>query len=244
MNTKKITPALLALVPLSLLLMASGFSNGPRLQGDEPKKEERSVAPFTKIGMGISADVFYTQETPQKLVLEGSAKDLEKITTEVKDGKLKISIKSSSNGNINKVKIYISSAQLEEAALSGSGNIMAEGSVKSESFRAAVSGSGNITFKNLHAKTVETAISGSGDITLAGSEVAEKASVAISGSGDINLENFVSADVEVAIAGSGDCLLNVEKTLNCAISGSGDVGYKGKPVVNAKVSGSGKVRSL
>jgi hypothetical protein len=244
MNTKKITPALLVLIPLSLFLLASGFSSGPRLQGDEPKKEERSVAPFTKIGMGISADVYYTQETPQKLVLEGSVKDLEKIITEVKDGKLKISTKPSSNGNMDKIKIYISSAQLEEIGLSGSGNILAEGTVNAESFRAAVSGSGNITFRNLKAKSVETALSGSGDITLAGSEVAEKVSVAISGSGDINMENFVCADVEVAIAGSGDCLVNAEKTLNCAISGSGDVGYKGKPIVNAKVSGSGKVRSL
>jgi hypothetical protein len=244
MNTKKITPALLVLLPLSLFLLASAFSYGPRLQGDEPKKEERSVAPFSKIGMGISADVYYTQETPQKLVLEGSAKDLEKIITEVKDGKLKISTKPSFNGNMDKVKIFISSAQLEEIGLSGSGNILAEGTVNTESFRAAVSGSGNITFKNLKAKKVETALSGSGDITLSGSEVAEKVSVAISGSGDINMENFVSADVEIAISGSGDCLVNAEKSLNCAISGSGDVGYKGKPVVNVKISGSGKVKSL
>jgi hypothetical protein len=243
MKTRKIL-SVLGFLPIVMLMMSFTFPSDMMVPGDDSKKEDRTVPVFTKVSLAIAADVFYTQETTQKLVLEGSPDDLEKIITEVKDGKLKIYQKSSFFGNMKAVKVYVSSAALEEMELSGSGNILAEQAVQADKMGLFLSGSGNITFRKLTSKTLDAKISGSGDISAAGEGSAETVSLAVSGSGDISLENFKAASGDVAISGSGDCTLNITETLKCRVSGSGDVEYKGKPRIDAKISGSGKVQSL
>src|SRR5512133_2900396 len=140
MDTRKKHTTGLVLVPFSILMLIFGFTITKDKQDGNLKKEERNVAAFTKIHISIAADIYYTQEATQKVVLEGEEKDLEKIITEVKDGKLKITNKSNFSGSMKSVKIYISSARLDGVGLSGSGNFLAEGIVKTDKMSIALSG--------------------------------------------------------------------------------------------------------
>ena len=229
----KKTHLALALVMLFTVSIVSSYAQ---------KKEDRNVGSFTNIGFAISGELYLTQGSPQKVVLEGDEADLEKIITEVKDGSLKIKCKQSNTKFKSTVKVWITVPEIDGLALAGSGKVVAEGAISADHFDLAVSGSGKINFANLTVDDLERAISGSGDIMLAGG--ADYAEIAISGSGDIEAEGFEVDRCEIAISGSGSCKVNVVEELEAAISGSGKVFYKGRPKVDAHTSGSGSVKSI
>lgn len=206
------------------------------------KKEDRDVGSFTSIGFAISGELYLTQGSPQKVVVEGDEADLEKLITEVKDGALKIKCKPSNTKFKSTVKVWVTVPEIEGLAVAGSGKVIAEGEIKSDDFDLAVSGSGKINFANLNVDDLELAISGSGDIMLAGG--ADRAEIAISGSGDVEATGFEIERCEIAISGSGSCKVNVVEELEASISGSGKVYYKGRPKIDAHTSGSGSVESL
>ncbi len=207
------------------------------------KKEERKVETFTSVDLSISANVYLTQDNNQKVVVEASEGDLKEVLTVVKNGHLKIKTESWFS-HLKQVKVYISVATLEGIALSGSGNIVADGDFKVGGLDLAISGSGNIKFPKLTSSKVEAAISGSGDILLAGSGKAEKLEAAISGSGDFNAENFEVDKAEVAISGSGNAKVNASGHIEGHVSGSGDIYYKGNAMTDIHISGSGKAKKI
>jgi hypothetical protein len=206
------------------------------------KKEERDVGSFTAVGFAISGELYLTQGSPQKVVVEGDEADLEKLVTEVKNGVLKIKFKPKVNRTKSTIKVWVTAPEINSLAVSGSGKVLAEGEISADDFSLAVSGSGKIKFADLQTDDLDIAISGSGDIILAGG--ADRGEIAISGSGDIEAENFEIEYLEVAISGSGSCKVNVTEELDAAISGSGKVYYKGRPKIDAHTSGSGKIESI
>jgi len=223
----------LALVMLFTLSIISSYAQ---------KKEDRDVGSFTTIGFAISGELHLTQGSPQKVVVEGDAADLEKLVTKVENGVLKIKFKPKVNKIKSTVKIWVTAPEINGVAVAGSGKVFAEGEISADDFSLAVSGSGKIKFANLEADKLEIAISGSGDIVMAGG--ADKAGIAISGSGDVSAEGFEIEYCDISISGSGTCKVNVVEELDASISGSGKVYYKGRPVIDAHTSGSGKIESI
>lgn len=210
----------------------------------ENTKETRNVEKFSAIGLSVSADVYVTQGSPQKVELEGAVSDLEKIVTEVDGNTLKIRTKPGS-WRIGNVKVYITVENINSLAVSGSGSLYVEKSLETGNLTLAVSGSGSVNINNLKANAVVSTISGSGKISLSGSgNQVSSQTIAISGSGDLYAESLETRDAEVHVSGSGECHLFVSGKLQASVSGSGDVYYKGEPVVKAHVSGSGKVRKI
>jgi len=209
-------------------------------------RETRSVTGFTGIGLSISADVFLTQAADFKVEIEAPADYLEKIETIVEGDMLKIKTKNHFNFSFGdkKVKVYISMPKVNALSISGSGDIVAQTSIKTDDLKTKISGSGDIKIENLSAKNIELGISGSGDIYFAGSDVAETATYSISGSGDINNENLQCKKVEISVSGSGDIRVWAVDELKAKVSGSGDVYYKGRPIIDAKTSGSGGLQHI
>lgn len=208
------------------------------------ERETRETEDFTIISLHVSANVYLKQGNNRKVVLEGSASDLEKIETYVDGKRLRVKSKNNFFTSMGKVDIFITIPEIEGLEISGSGDIIAETPVKTGDFHMKISGSGDITISELVAAAVKAAISGSGDIEMEKAGNAEKLSIAISGSGDIDLRQLAANNVDIVISGSGDCNVNATGKLGVKISGSGDVYYKGKPVVNAEVSGSGKIQHI
>lgn len=203
------------------------------------QQEERVVPSFSGVSLGIAADLYLTQGSPAKVIVEGDESSLENIVTEVKGGILIIRNEKRWTRKIRNVNIWVTTPEIEELNLSGSGSIIAEGPVNTEELEMKVSGSGNITLDELTGDELDAAISGSGDIYLTGS--VGELDIRISGSGGIKAPSLTVDECSVKISGSGNCEINAGKELEAHISGSGKVIYFSNPRVNAFVSGSGRV---
>jgi len=210
----------------------------------EIKREDRSVKDFTGVELAISGDVFLKQGDNYSLIIEADKDILERIETEVDGNVLRIrSQKGYSFGWSNtKISIYVTMPVVERLSISGSGDIKAESSIKSESLSLSISGSGDISIPNLAVVNLKATISGSGDIDVAGSGNAQTAEISVSGSGDITFNNIKFVDADVSIVGSGDAYVDVKENLNARIVGSGDIRYSGNPIVDAKITGSGELK--
>jgi hypothetical protein len=202
------------------------------------EKEDRDVSSFTGISLGISGDLYLTQGSPQKIVIQAE-NNLDEIETEVRDGVLRIKT-DNWNSRIKGVKIWITMPEVESLNVSGSGDILAETSIDAEELALKVSGSGKIEIPKLKGEEIEAAISGSGDMILAGS--ANEMEIHISGSGSVYAEGLKVNECGIKISGSGSCRIDATGELDAAISGSGRVTYYSDPQIDARVSGSGKVR--
>ena len=205
-------------------------------------KEERTVDKFTSIWMSIPGDLYLSQGSPQKVVLEADKDILQKIETEVENGKLKIKFSVYNVRTTSKIKVWVTMPEVDGLFLSGSGSLNAETAIKSDEMEISVSGSGKIHIKELTCDEVDAAISGSGNINLGGS--ADEMQMSISGSGSCAAEGFSVQEASIHISGSGSCKINAVKDMEAAISGSGTVYYAGNPTIDASVSGSGKVRKI
>lgn len=213
------------------------------------KTEDRKVRSFESISLSISAKVYVSQNEKTSVKIKGYSDDLDEIITEVDGSTLKIKRKKNRGWNWNsrsfkKVEVYISTPNVENLRISGSGNIIAKTPIESGSVDYAISGSGNIIIDKLKVENVECHISGSGDISLKG-ECKEELEIHISGSGDIEAGNFEAKVADIHISGSGDCKVYASESITARVAGSGDIYYRGKPKdVNCKSVGSGSIKSI
>jgi len=206
-------------------------------------RETRDVAGFTKVGFGVSGNLYINRGSKFEVILEGDNSLLENIVTEVSGDRLVIK-KKSWRLNINeKVTIYITMPEIEGLNVSGSGKAEIRDAFRSENLNLSVSGSGNLLTSDINATTMKCSISGSGNIIIGGSGEFSEADLSISGSGSYRGEDAQIESVEISISGSGNCSCNVKESLRVRVSGSGDVTYTGNPKIDARISGSGKVRS-
>jgi hypothetical protein len=205
-------------------------------------KQEIQFETLRGVRLGFSGDIILTQGSPQKIVMEGQQNILDNIKREVTGGIWKVNYEKNVR-NAKPVKIYITLATLEEASISGSGNITTTSTFQNlAGLEAWVSGSGNVNL-SINAGDVETAVSGSGNVELKGSANSLEAS--ISGSGNVRAVDLKTANCDVSISGSGDVTVYCTSSLETSISGSGDVRYKGDAAkVKASVSGSGNVEEI
>ena len=221
------------------LLLSVAYAH---VNGDD-KKESREVSAFSKISMSVSGELYLTQGDEYRLMIEGDEDDLENIETVVQGDRLKIKYDKpfGFNWNADKVKIYVTTKEVEELAVSGSGNIIAETPISTEDVHFNVSGSGEIGIDDLEAAKIDASISGSGDIRLAGGNSGGSLDISISGSGELHASDLMIRRAVISISGSGSCEVHVTENLEVDVSGSGKVRYDGNPVIDADISGSGKV---
>ncbi|MBN2519590.1 MAG: DUF2807 domain-containing protein [Bacteroidales bacterium] len=231
--------ALLKFLSLSYLLLFFGS-----IVIYAQNKEERNVPEFKGINLGVAANVYVSQEVPQKVVLEGPEDVLELIKTEVENNKLKIIRRDWGFGWDKKINIYISVAELNELSVSGSGNIELMTPLKTDYIDLNISGSGKIEIENLSANKIESHISGSGDLLLNGNNIVEDHELYISGSGGMNAQNLPVNNYDIKISGSGSAKIKSLKNLNANVSGSGQIYYTGDALIDANISGSGKIKKM
>jgi Protein of unknown function (DUF2807). len=238
MKSKRIT----SLIAIFALVLSSTIAFAQ-------KTEDRKVSSFESISLSIAAKVYVSQNEKTSVKINGYADDLDEIVTEIDGSTLKIKRKKNKGWNWNnrsfkKVEIYISTPNVEDLRISGSGNIIAKTPIQSGSVNYAISGSGNIIIDKLKADNVECHISGSGDIRLKG-ECQDELEIHISGSGDVEAGYFEAKSVDVRISGSGDCKVYASEKINARVAGSGDIYYRGNPeYVDSKSAGSGSIKSV
>jgi hypothetical protein len=201
--------------------------------------QNRDVGSFSGIHNKTSADIYLTPGDDLSVIVKADEDAIDKVTTTVEDGMLVIG--STKNGwwNVKVMEIHITMPRLETVKVSGSGNLITEGTFPGNDVFVGINGSGDVSLE-LDARNLELKINGSGDLRLSG--VRGKLLVGISGSGDVFAENLQLELCDVSIRGSGDVKLKGSAaSLILKQSGSGDVNAYAlnSAEVKAKSYGSG-----
>ena len=227
--------------------------------------DERSVDDFDAINLTINADITIRQGENTFLTIKGEDNIIERVETVVQGKRL--TIRSRDQGimtilrNTKPIEITLSTPNVEEFNISGSGNIYAT-ELKSDNMGISISGSGNVMLDQLESDKVNLRISGSGDFS-SDALIADSLEIDISGSGDVKTRGRVNqADLtisgsgtiesgsmstnaaDIRVSGSGEVTIWAKETLDIRVSGSGDVSYYGNPQLDEDVSGSGNVIRL
>jgi hypothetical protein len=210
-----------------------------------PDSEEiRNPGKFSRISLALSAKVYLVQGPECKLEIEANDNDLDKIKTEVKNGKLHIGTKSWASGPKGSVTIHITMPELEGLSVAGSGSIVASKGFDCNELDLDISGSGAIKMVNLSVEELDATITGSGHIKLNGEPAADELSLTITGSGSFSSEELKIDEADINITGSGSAKVHVIKELTTNITGSGNVHYRGDPMINANATGSGRTKKM
>ncbi len=215
-----------------------------RVKGNgDVRTEDRNITRAERIKLRGSYDVEITQGPVTSVKVEADDNILPFIFTSQEDGFLLIKSKEHVNFSTdNPIKIYITTAKLEQLQLSGSGNIIGKNKFTGgDKLTLKISGSGSMDLE-VNTPSIDGDISGSGSITLKGETKDQK--VHISGVGDYNADDLKSETTKVRIAGSGNVKVFADANLDVNIAGVGSVYYKGNPTIKQNVAGSGEVKKI
>lgn len=227
---------------IALITVLFNYSFGASLLGD--KKETRNLGDFNEISLALPANLYLTQGTKNEVIIEADEDLLAKIETEIHGTSLNIQFEKWYNyKGIGSINIYITIKDIQKLVVSGSGDIIAKSSIKSDKLSFIVSGSGSVMIDDLTISDVYAMITGSGDIRIKGKSKAKEIEVTVTGSGDFESTEIEFEVGDLTITGSGSIQTAVLKELDADITGSGRIYYKGNPLIDANITGSGKIKS-
>jgi hypothetical protein len=87
-------------------------------------KESRDVPAFKGVALAFSGDVFITQGSPQKVIIEADKSSMEIIETEVEGSTLVLKTKNGHWHNLGEVNAYITLPEISNLSISGSGDMI------------------------------------------------------------------------------------------------------------------------
>jgi Putative auto-transporter adhesin, head GIN domain len=218
---------------------------GKKIKGNGREiSEKRTTTEYDAIKVSGDFDVEIISGKEGEITIEAEENLVQYIVAEVKNNTLKIY--SQLNVNLQpsankRLAIIVPIETLDAVTLSGSGNLKATDTIKTNDFDIILSGSGDIKIA-IETQKLNAKISGSGDIELIGKSNTFNALV--SGSGDIAAGELVTQNADISISGSANVHVHVTENLKARVSGSGDIFYSGNPKMkDTKVSGSGEIKS-
>lgn len=201
--------------------------------------EERPVADFNKVKGSAGLDIYLTEGTENKVVVEADENLLELIETEVENGKLRIRTKQSI-GRAKAKKVHVTYISLNSIEASSGADVIGNSVIKSESLTLRASSGADLELE-IFAKEVYAQTSSGSDMKLSGKATTLKAK-ASSGS-DLNAKNLLVINCNADASSGADITVNVKDRLDAEASSGGDVHYYGDPaaVYNRKSRSSGGV---
>lgn len=231
---------------LILLFVSSALSaqGGEKIKGNgKVVSVERSTGDYDHIVVSGFFDIELVPGTEGNLTLNGEENTLRHIITKVEGKNLIIKVKKGYQINPSSQKkgisITVPIAAISSLTCSGSGDITARKTIRTDRFETTMSGSGDVSL-DIEARSVIANMSGSGDLALKGR--ATDLSIKISGSGDVEAYGLTAENVEAVVSGSAHIEVTATQKIDARISGSGDIDYRGNPAkVITKVSGSGDI---
>jgi hypothetical protein len=227
-------------LPPKLLEHVSSFRRHRIEASGNMAEEVRALGEFTRVELSGSGTVEIVSGESNSVVVRADRNVLSNVETEVRDGVLRLNVKSGVRFSGAPVAYTVSAGLISGVKTSGSGNIRIRTPLAAAEVELRSEGSGKIEAP-VKTKSLKVLIAGSGDVELDGA--AESVSLAILGSGSVKAPALSGRSVKANVAGSGDVELGIYESIDANIAGSGDVVYAGSPRVTSRVLGSGKLRS-
>ncbi|SDR73182.1 head GIN domain-containing protein [Gramella sp. MAR_2010_147] len=229
----------------SLLFITTACAqwNSERIRGNgDMVTKTRNVGSYDGVQLVGSMNVELISGSEGNIKVQAESNLQEFITTEVKNGRLKISTKEGFNLNPkDDILIIVPVESIEEVSVTGSGDIWTKNKLKASNMKVQVTGSGDLVL-DLEVKDLKGMVTGSGDVKLRGKS--QNFECTVTGSGDFEAYDLQAENVEARVSGSGDIMVYASNSLKASVSGSGDIVYKGNPAKqDFKTHGSGSVSS-
>lgn len=184
----------------------------------------RSVTPFKTIDARGPVSLVVEVGKAHSVRVEGEQKFLDRVTTEVVNGELRLSYdeknKRSSNVNI------------------GDGDRVVVTVPELASFRGE--GAGKMVLNNIRGEQFDVNYRGAGSLEMNGRVGHLRLNA--EGVGEVDAKDLVARDADVTFRGIGDVTVHAKNKLNATVQGLGNLTYYGKPQsVSKSVSGIGNV---
>jgi hypothetical protein len=206
------------------------------------QRQVRDLGYFSKISLASGGYLEIVQGDTQLVELEGPQSMLDQLNTVIDRDRLRIYTKNFID-QFGDLKIYITVKNLSDITIAGSGDVVVNSRLSTESINLEITGSGNIRIPDLNSVYTECQVAGSGDIDVKGVSQ-EKIDINVTGSGDVKASELKTKHADINIAGSGSVEVNVTDKLEGNIVGSGSIYYKGDPLIDTRSTGSGRTKPL
>jgi hypothetical protein len=227
------------------------------------ERETRRVRGITGVELATIGTLRIEIGNEEKLIIEAEDNLLEYIETDVRRGVLKIdNDEDVSLEPRRRIRYYLTVKELEELAVSSSGDIIAPdleadrfdisvsssgdidmGTLECEDLEIRISSSGDVHIEELRAETIEVGISSSGEIEIDDGSVEEQ-EISISSSGEYLAKHLDSERARVRVSSSGDAHVRVSEFLDARTSSSGDINYYGDPRLRSRETSSGDIHRV
>lgn len=238
----KTTVLLAALAVLAML--AAGCTTLPDtcIEGSGTlANETRNVGDFTSVSLTMPATLTVREGHFPGVLIEADDNILPLISTTVKDGVLTISSTRPCVRPTGTVRITAIAPSFRELAILGTGDILSDGVLRTDSLEARITGAGNLDLA-VETGSLATTVTGTGNVHLTGT--ADDHTISLPGAGSVDAAALQTARTSVEILGSGNAKVNASETLSVRITGAGTVLYAGNPQVEQTITGAGSVRKL
>lgn len=232
---------------LTLIVAISANAQETKTVVNDPNAQLRNVGNFTGVKVSGGIALYISQGTVDAVAVScDDVKHIEKITTEVKDGVLKIYVDQGAwNGwswkNKN-IKAYVTVKNLESMEASGACAVKITDALTSANLKVHLSGA-SVLKGELKVGTVKFHVSGASAVTLSGK--AENAKIEVSGASVFKAFDFVVDFCNAEASGASSISVNANKELNAEASGASSLRYKGSASVkSADATGASSIKKL
>lgn len=180
----------------------------------------RSVTPFKGIAVHGPVSLVVEAGKSFSLKVQGDPRFIERVTSEVVDGELRLDMKDSTRNSLqNSDRVIVTLPALQ--------------TFKGE-------GAGVMRLSNIRGERLDVNYRGAGRLVIDG-EVRDLR-LRAQGVGEVDTKGLVAQDANVSFEGIGSVSIYAKDKLNANVRGMGDLTYYGNPrVVNKSVSGIGSV---
>jgi len=224
-----------------IIIMLLGAINVHSLAASGTEKtENRNLKNFDAIKVSSGIDLYVRMGNEESVRIEADKDDMDEIKTEVKDGTLRIYVKSRNNWfnwGFNKPrKAFVTVKKLKEIDASAGSDVKSENTLEGEILKVEASSGSDVDLE-LYYKTVELDASSGSDARLRGKA---KTLVAQASSGsDIKARELEVAIGKLKASSGSDINVTVTDQLYAKASSGADIRYYGNPNIRDTDTSSG-----
>ena len=228
-------------------------------------EEVRNVGKFSGIQVSSGIKVSYTQDSKREVVVETNG-DLQKyVKTEVVGDILKVYVENpkGQNLNFNRIKVDISSPELNKIAVNQGANFTTENTVNSSFFQIATTSGGHLSADlfakgkvelsttsgssakiNVKAQNLEMSATSGSDAVLVGN--INDAAFTVSSAATVNAQDLVTKNSTISASSASNIKVNVTNNLTVSGTSGANVKYRENSTVrrNAALTGGASVKSF
>ena len=180
----------------------------------------RNVTPFKTVDARGPVSVVIEVGKPLGLRIEGDARFIERVTTEIVNGELRLGYKEKNNVNIKDGdRVIVSVPELT-------------------AFRGE--GAGLVKLNNVRTDAFDVNYRGAGSLQMTGQ--VNRLQLNVEGVGEVVARDLVAQDANVSFRGIGEVSVHAKNRLNASVQGMGSLVYYGNPrSLSKSVAGIGNV---